>query len=70
MIKEWKFHTKNTKRLIDIVNQNDFDSNEFKFDISSVNWTEIPKDLWIGGRKYLLKEPDDNIKMARQRYIK
>jgi hypothetical protein len=43
------------------------DSKNLNFDVSTVDWKLLIRNSWIGYRKYLLKESDDNIKKAKQR---
>lgn len=67
-MKEWKFHSENTRNLIDILKQSsEYDYNQFPFDVSVVDWQRMTQNSWTGGRRYLLKESDDNIPKAKRR---
>jgi hypothetical protein len=67
-LREWKFYSENTKNLIKLLeNVSPIDSKNLNFDVSTVDWKLLIRNSWIGYRKYLLKESDDNIKKAKQR---
>lgn len=68
---QWKFHSENTRNLINILkNVSPYDWQHFKFDVSTVDWRLMTKNSWIGGRRYLLKEADENIPKAKKRLTK
>ena len=69
--REWSFKTNNTRNLIKIIkNQSKLEWETFKFDPDDIDYNHLCKYLWIGIRKNLLKEPDENIPEAKLRYIK
>ncbi|CAG2168842.1 unnamed protein product [Oppiella nova] len=70
-MKEWTFHSLNTRSLMAILRRHSpYDSQHFKFDVSIVDWNLMTKNSWYGGRRYLLKEDDDNIPKAKRRLTK
>jgi hypothetical protein len=67
-MRQWKFHSDNTRILIKLLlNQSPIDAQNLKFDVSSVDWKLMSRNSWTGARRYLLKESDENIPLARKR---
>ena len=70
-MKQWKFHSENTRALLNTIKEySQYDSDHFKFDVELVDWKLMTRNSWIGGRRYLLKESDDNIPKAKRRLKK
>ncbi|CAG2118261.1 unnamed protein product, partial [Medioppia subpectinata] len=70
-MKQWSFHSENTRRLMNtLAKHSAYDSRHFPFDVSVVDWPLLTKNSWYGGRRYLLKEDDDNIPKAKRRLTK
>lgn len=64
-IKEWQFNYDNRLFLMNEL-MNDEDRRLFNCDISSLDWKEFISDYVVGVRKFLLKEPMDNLAKARK----
>ena len=66
-LRDWKFYSRNFMKLM--VDLNETDCEEFNCDIRSVkNEEEAIGQVWLGLRRYILKEPDSNVTLARQKY--
>ena len=61
---EWSFSTENTNKLY--LQLNKTDRNIFKFDIKDVSWESYIHSYVYGMRKYVLKESDENLPVARK----
>jgi len=65
LMNEWTFKSDNLIALWNRLNQND--QNEFNFDMASIDWRLMAKKSYLGSRKFLLKESEDTIPLARKR---
>lgn len=65
---QWQFVTDNVKKLRDL--QSAEDRETFNSDVRSIDWKFYAEVGWLGCRRYILKEEDDSIEYARQRYTK
>lgn len=63
--KEWSFHNDNYLHIHS--KMSDQDKRTFFSDIREINWREYAHDLYMGTRRYLLKEDDSNIEQAHKR---
>lgn len=65
VLNEWTFADDNRLTMIrDFMNEKD--RQLFDFDISKLNWNECVEGYVLGARKFLLKEPLDNVAKARR----
>ncbi len=62
---QWTFKSDNLINLYD--KMTDSDKNEFNFDMKSIDWKAMANVSYFGNRRYLLKESDDNIPLAKKR---
>jgi len=62
---EWNFKSCNLISLWSKLNPTD--QKEFNFDMASIDWPTMSKNSYLGDRRFLLKETDDTIPMARKR---
>lgn len=62
--REWKFHSKNVKELLDAIPMKDKEN--FNFDISQLEWKDYLEQQFLGVRRYILKEDDSTIPAARK----
>lgn len=68
MLRDWNFTSNNFIRLIDDLK--DGDSIEFNPDMRKVEDEVLAiEDLWLGCRRYILKEADENITLAQRKYV-
>jgi len=70
LIKFWvnsfkQYDVTNTEYLFQ--QMSDFDKNEFDFDVNNIDWKIYYKNIWLGMRRHLLKENDDEIPKAKRR---
>ena len=66
-LKDWTFHSPNYAQLMSDLSQ--WDSLEYNCDIRSVkNEEQAIANVWLGCRRYILKEPDSNVYLARKKY--
>ncbi|CAG4986200.1 unnamed protein product [Colias eurytheme] len=61
-LREWQFRTDNVKRLRNRLTPQDREI--YNLDPQTIDWDEQYKNFIIGTRKYLLKEPDENMPEA------
>ena len=67
----WNFHSNNTRNLVNVLKiESPFDAHNLKIDVSLVDWQQFIAKLWIGYRRYLLKESDESIPIAVKRLQK
>jgi len=62
---EWAFKSDNLIALYSKLNPTD--QKEFNFDMASIDWPTMIKDGYLGDRRFLLKETEDTIPLARKR---
>lgn len=68
MLRDWNFTSNNFIRLIDDLKGGD--SIEFNPDMRKVEDEVLAiEDLWLGCRRYILKEADENITLAQRKYV-
>lgn len=68
MVRDWNFTSNNFIRLIDDLK--DGDLIEFNPDMRKVEDEVLAiEDLWLGCRRYILKEADENITLAQRKYV-
>lgn len=66
-IRDWKFRSNNFIQMM--ADLNDSDSKTFNCDIRGIGDEEVAiANVWLGCRRYILKEPDDNVTLARKKY--
>ena len=67
-LREWKFESKNFLALIGELKGRDV--TDFNPDLRVVK-DEYPaiRNLWLGCRRFILREPDSNVTLARQKYV-
>jgi hypothetical protein len=66
-LKDWKFHSPNYAQLMSDLSASD--KVEYNCDIRSVtNEERAIRNVWLGCRRYILKEPDSNITLAKKKY--
>lgn len=66
-LRDWKFYSKNFMKLM--VDLNEHDCVEFNCDIRTVkDEQQAIANVWLGVRRFILKEPDSNATLARQKY--
>lgn len=66
-LKDWKFYSRNFTKLMSDLSERD--AEEFNCDIRSVKDEEAAiANVWLGVRRFILKEPDSNVTLARQKY--
>lgn len=63
--RQWSFPCKNLLNLYDSLSENDKEL--FNFDIRKVNWQDYTRNFYIGIRRHLMKESDDNVPEAMRR---
>lgn len=63
---QWNFVTDNVKKLIQL--QDKMDKHIFNCDVKTINWRRYSEIGWVGCRRFILKESDNTIEYARQRY--
>lgn len=63
---QWQFVTDNVKKLRTL--QTDGDKEVFNSDVRTINWDSYARVGWMGCRRFILKEDDDTIDYAKQRY--
>ena len=69
--REWSFPSTNLQVLINEIKEvSTEDSKTFYMDVSEVNWEEYIGDCYMGFRRYLMKEPDNNIDQGRKQLKK
>lgn len=70
MLKDWNFTSNNFIQLINDLDGHSIDSVEFDPDIRKVKDEVVAiEELWLGCRRYILKEADDNVTLAQRKYI-
>jgi len=62
---QWSFKSDNLIELWSRLNPTD--KNEFNFDMTSIDWSSMAKKCYLGNRRFLLKESEDTIPLARKR---
>jgi len=65
---EWTFKSDNLKSLWNKLSPTD--QKEFNFDMASIDWPTMVKNSYLGDRRFLLKETEDTIPLARKRMRK
>jgi fatty acyl-CoA reductase len=65
--KEWCFHNDNYLEIHDLLSPQD--QKTFSSDIRTIDWRQYAKDVYMGTRRYLLKEDDNNIEKAKRRLL-
>jgi len=66
-LKDWKFHSGNYIELMSDLNERD--KIDYNCDIRTVtNEKEAITNVWLGCRRFILKEPDSNVTLARKKY--
>lgn len=63
---QWSFEVDNVVKLRESMTK--LDAEEFPIDVRLVDWVKYPEAVWMGCRRYMLKEPDSSIPQALQRY--
>lgn len=66
---EWTFETTNVMELLNEVSAAK-DCNDFRLDISTMNWDEYIKHYMLGIRKYVLKDDISTFRSARKQITK
>lgn len=68
MVRDWNFTSNNFIRLIDDLEGHD--SIEFNPDMRKVeDEVQAIEDLWLGCRRFILKENDKTIDLAHKKYV-
>lgn len=65
--KEWCFHNNNYIEIHDQLSPED--QQAFFSDIRRIDWRQYAKGVYMGTRRYLLKEDDSNIEKAKNRLL-
>ncbi len=65
--KEWCFHNDSYLQIHDLLSPED--QKIFSSDIRKIDWREYAKNVYMGTRRYLLKEDDSNIEKAKRRLL-
>ena len=66
-LKDWQFHSPNYEQLMSDLSESD--AVEYNCDIRSVTDEEKAiRNVWLGCRRYILKEPDSNVTLAKKKY--
>ena len=66
-LRDWKFKSNNYIKMM--ADMSEYDGKTFNCDIRSVEDEEAAiANVWLGCRRYILKEPDDNVTLARKKY--
>jgi len=65
--KEWYFHNENYLEIYNLLSTDD--QERFNSDIRKVDWRHYAKSVYMGTRRYLLKEDDSNIEKAKKRLL-
>ena len=63
--KNWHFQCKNNMEIYHLINEQERPL--FNCDCNTIDWSDFCYQTLMGGRRYLLKEPDSNIEQAKQR---
>ena len=61
-----EYELNNTLGLIEQMSESE--RQEFDFDVRTIDWTVYCKDFWLGIRRHLLRENDENMAYARIKY--
>ena len=67
VINEWNFSSPNYLKLIDAIPESEVA--DFKLDLRKVDEREGVRKCWLGCRRFILKEDDSTIELARKKYI-
>lgn len=68
--REWKFHDKNMQELNIWINKTASDSDNYNFDIKTLDWKKYFYTYTAGVKKYILNENANDLIIARERLIK
>ena len=63
--KEWCFHNDNYYQIYDQLSEED--QKTYFSDVRKIDWRKYAESLYLGTRRYLLKEDDSTVEKARQR---
>jgi hypothetical protein len=63
---QWNLPSNNLTALNKSLNETD--RKMFDFDVSQIDWVNYTYNMYIGMRRHLLKEEDDNVEKARKRF--
>lgn len=66
--RQWKFPSDNLVALNKSLNETD--RKVFDFDVTKIDWNVYTHNMYLGMRRHLLKEDDDNVEKARKRFTR
>lgn len=66
--KEWLFHSDNYFYILDQLPEED--QKEYFSDVRKIDWRKYAESVYLGTRRYLLKEDDSTVEKAKQRLSK